>query len=234
MNWRLIFKDPTVRVKGTHYREFKEHLAEEGGHQCVYCAISEAQFGGIWNFHVEHYRPKSQFQALIHSLPNLYYACAICNVFKGDDWPNEPLVDLSIHCYPEPSTIDYSTLFKLREDSGVLEGLTPASRYVVERIYLNRPQLVMERRGAILRDRVKAHVEFARRQFLPIKKVLLSGETSPSKTKLTQAWLNYSEALRSAQDALDRSQTARPYNKADVSRKQIKGSRKGVRKTARK
>jgi 5-methylcytosine-specific restriction endonuclease McrA len=105
MNWRRIPKEKTVQPKKGRYSDWKEILAEEGFNQCVYCAIPDACFGGIRNFHVEHYRPKSKFEKLENDIKNLFYACAICNTFKGDDWPGEPEKDFFAPCYPDPSLI---------------------------------------------------------------------------------------------------------------------------------
>ena len=64
MNWIIIVKDPERLPRRGNYRnqEWKQQLAEKGHNQCVYCAIHENIMGGIRNFHVEHYRPKSIFK----------------------------------------------------------------------------------------------------------------------------------------------------------------------------
>ncbi len=147
MSWFRIEKENTKQPAKGSYKDWKEILAVEGGHQCVYCAVSERSFGGIRNFHVEHYRPKSfkRFETLTNDIRNLYYACPICNTFKGDDWPNDPSDDLAEECYAEPSAIDYTYLFMLTTTSEIT-GKNVAARYMVEKLYLNRPQLIMERR----------------------------------------------------------------------------------------
>ena len=60
MEWFKIFKENSVQPKTGKYSDWKEIIADECKHQCVYCALSESRFGGIRNFHVEHYRPKSK------------------------------------------------------------------------------------------------------------------------------------------------------------------------------
>lgn len=101
------------------YSDWKPILAEEGFHQCVYCALPDATFGER-NFHVEHYKPKSRakFKHLENDIRNLFYACPACNVFKSDSWPRAPKKDHSVEAYPDPSKCDYCELFKLDEASG--------------------------------------------------------------------------------------------------------------------
>src|SRR5688500_18636223 len=104
-----IPKEKTPPPESGTYQDWKALLADEGAHQCVYCAITEASFGGIRNFHVEHFRPKSLFQDLVNAFKNLFYACAICNVFKGDDW-KEPCGEQHHMGYLDPSVVDYSDI----------------------------------------------------------------------------------------------------------------------------
>ena len=104
MNWKLVNKDPTTQPKRGTYSDWKEQIAQECYNQCVYCSIHESQFGGINNFHIDHFRPKSIFKNLENDICNLFYSCPICNRFKSDDWPNEPNLDTI--SYPDPSNID--------------------------------------------------------------------------------------------------------------------------------
>lgn len=123
-------------------------IADHCGGQCIYCAISEARFGGIRNFHVEHFRPKVKFPKLENDISNLYLACAICNVLKCDDWPCDPAIDHSLAAYPDPSAADYNLLLTVSPTTYELNSATIAGKYVIERILLNRAQLIVERRLA--------------------------------------------------------------------------------------
>jgi hypothetical protein len=145
MTWKKPATSRRQPLSGT-YSEWKPQIAVACFNQCVYCAISESSYGGLDNFHVEHYRPKSKFDELELKIENLYLACAICNRFKSDDWPNEPKEDHSCVGYPDPALCDYNNLFAIDPDKFTLAGAHVASRYVIERLYLNRPQLIRERR----------------------------------------------------------------------------------------
>jgi uncharacterized coiled-coil protein SlyX len=106
------------------------------------------------NFHIDHFRPKSRpgFEHLRDNIHNLFLSCAPCNRFKHDDWPGEPLPDHSASAYPDPSEHDYNNLFDVCPTSNTVQGRHVASQYVVERLYLNRPQLIRERRLSRLEE----------------------------------------------------------------------------------
>jgi hypothetical protein len=149
MEWKRIPKENSRQPEEGTYSDWKPLLAEEGFHQCVYCAIPEPQFGGIRNFHIEHYKPKSrrEFEHLINDIRNLFYACAICNTFKGADWPSDPVHNFSNPSYPDPGNTCYEEIFS-REEGGLIRGRYTAAVYMIEKLYLNRPQLLLERRIA--------------------------------------------------------------------------------------
>lgn len=159
MNWKKINKDPQKQPTNGTYSDWKPLLASEGFNQCVYCAIHENSMGGIRNFHIEHYRPKSKFADKENDYCNLFYSCPICNTFKSNDWPNEPVVDNSIAAYPNPSEVDYNTLFNIDIHKGLIDGKNIAAKYIQQKIFLNRPQLITERRIYFLFRRGTEEIE---------------------------------------------------------------------------
>jgi len=146
MYWFKIDKASTTIPQSGTYHEWKPLLAKEAKNQCVYCAIHEGSFGGERNFHVEHFKPKSRFRSHINNYYNLFYACAICNTFKGDEWPGTPGHNLSQIGFINPSVVDYSRIFQSNATSSRLVSRHKAARYMIEQLYLNRPQLILERR----------------------------------------------------------------------------------------
>lgn len=156
MNWKKIHKDKSKQPSEGIYSDWKELIAEECYYQCIYCSIHEAQFGGIDHYHIEHYKPKSipKFKDLENDILNLFYACPICNRFKSNDWPNDA-EDLNTICYPSPSEYNYGDLFNIDTNNYNLIGKYKSSCYLVERLFLNRSQLIYERREQILKDREK-------------------------------------------------------------------------------
>lgn len=156
MEWKRIPKEKTsIPNHGSKYSDWKSEIAEEGFHQCVYCAISENAFGGIRNFHIEHYRPKSKRKDLENEFSNLFYACSICNSFKSDDWPAEPNSDMSNIAYPNPSKINYNDILDV-DTSCLVNGKNVSAKYIVERLYLNRPQLILERKQNLIFSTIKS------------------------------------------------------------------------------
>jgi len=150
MNWVLVHKSKTDQPATGGYSDWKQQIASECFFQCVYCAIHESQFGGTINYHIDHFRPYSKFESLANDILNLFYACPICNRFKSDDWPGEPHLDQV--SYPDPSKIDYNTLFDF-DDRFNLLGLYVSARYIINRLFLNRGQLIFERRETSLRSK---------------------------------------------------------------------------------
>lgn len=150
MDWKLVIKDKKTQPTNGTYSDWKQQIAEECFFQCVYCAIHESQFGGTVNYHIDHFRPVSKFAALINDICNLFYSCPICNRFKSNDWPAEP--ELSTVSYPDPSATDYNTLFTIEADYNLV-GIHVSSNYLIHRLFLNRAQLIFERREATLRKK---------------------------------------------------------------------------------
>lgn len=202
MKWFRIEKDGTKRPSSGTYREWKPVLREEGKKQCVYCALAEARFGGERNFHVEHYRPKKHFVNLIHELSNLFYACSICNSFKGSDWPREPTEDLCEAFYPDPSAVDYSEFLEIQDNYHVTSKVR-AGAYLIERIYLNRPQLLLARETDALLQELR---QLSERVGLIIRRV-------HGKKAATAG-----EALLEVVRILDKLSSTPPYEPADVRR----------------
>jgi hypothetical protein len=207
MRWRRIEKVGKRRPKTGTYKDWKPLLAAEGGHQCVYCALPSARFGGIRNFHVEHYKPKSRFIRLTNSYPNLFYACAICNCFKGDDWPCEPSDDHSVCAYPNPSKVNIGHIVEYSKATGQIRGIHPAAKYLVEQLYLNRPQLLMERRAAELDRSMSEFLAFAEKAEPLLKK----RNELELLAELLRAAISTAKDYRSFAQAI-------PYEREDVSR----------------
>ncbi|MBK7862486.1 MAG: hypothetical protein IPJ65_28540 [Archangiaceae bacterium] len=170
----------------------------------MYCCIHEAGFGGYRNFHVEHLRPKSRFRSQENKYSNLFYACAVCNALKGNDWPKAKELVPDVVCYPDPSVVNYATLFSADGDSSV-SGTTLAGKYLVEKLYLNRPQLLMERRHT----RVLAELE---QEMSEIDSVIESepGDVAALKALITE----FTATTR----LLAGQREVRPYLPADVDR----------------
>lgn len=115
-------------------REQLDALRARFDFACAYCGTTETSVGAPLT--VDHFHPTSRGGADDQS--NWIYSCAACNTFKAAYWstvPDEGLLhplhdDVSLH---------------IEERSGVLVGLTPRGERHIERLHLNREQLVAQR-----------------------------------------------------------------------------------------
>lgn len=217
MIWRRVEKELGSKPnKGDKYSDWKEFLAEEGFFQCVYCAINENNFGGMRNFHVEHYRPKSieRFKKLENDLTNLFYACSICNCFKGSHWEEEPDEDFNNFAFPDPSKVDYSTLFEIDFEKGIISPKTNTSTFLIHRLFLNRPQLILERQnfnlsrelGSILKETEK-------------KENRLFELASEGDKQALELIRKSKQIIQNILQLLNVESSIRPYSESDIKRK---------------
>lgn len=190
MNWKLIDRNKRVQNKGV-YSEWKQQISDDCYNQCVYCSIHEMPWGGIDHYHIDHFRPQSEFRDLVNTISNLYHACPICNKFKSNDWKNEP-DDLNRICYPDPSDHNYSDLFEINTSNYTLEGKYTASNYLINRLYLNRPQLVYERREYFLNLRYKSLIQETEKLILECGDNELKNETLKTIIRISQFMLTRS------------------------------------------
>lgn len=120
--------------------EDRRAIREAYGYCCGYCSVSESDIGG--KLQIDHYRPATKGGE--DNLNNLVYACAHCNRFKGNYWPDEsdPQSLYLLH----PVEDDPSPHLQITA-SGRMEGLTPRGWFHIRRLHLNRPQLVVWRQN---------------------------------------------------------------------------------------
>jgi hypothetical protein len=155
---------------------------------CILFNTRNALGGGIDHYHIDHFRPQSKFEDLVNEITNLYHCCPICNKFKSNDWKNEPN-DLNTICYPDPSDYNYTELFYLDTNKFTLEGKYLASSYLINRLYLNRPQLVYERREIFLNLRYKLLIKETEKLILECDDNELKNETIKIIIRITQFML---------------------------------------------
>ena len=204
MRWPNVVGKSRVQPTKGDWHDWKQEIADHCGGHCIYCAISEARFGGVRNFHIEHYRPKKKFPKLENDIRNLYLACAICNVLKCDDWPSDPLADHSVTAYPDPSLADYNQLFDISIATYEVHSPTVAGKYLIERLLLNRGQLTLERRFAAILGRLAGFQSWV----------------DPFLNEMTVTELQSTARILSAVASVQRSALteARPYRDADTKR----------------
>ena len=209
MRWKRVAVERAQPANGK-YSDWKTGIANDCFQQCVYCAISESAYGGIDNFHIDHLKPRSRFQDLEHIITNLFLACAICNRFKSDDWPADHSTDHSHPSYPDPSAYDYNDLFEIDLNTYAVSGQFPATKYLTEKLYLNRPQLLLERRSSFLNERL-GKLEESIPPLLTLLKDVDFAEANELLRRLLIGMVELNKLKREAD-------TARPYEREDVRR----------------
>lgn len=117
----------------------REALRRRFGFRCGYCSVSETDAGA--ELTVDHYQPRSQGGS--DDPDNWVYSCHACNEFKADWW--QPA---SRHRVLHPER-DERARHLSEGDDGMLRPLTDTGAFHIERLRLNRDQLVafrMERK----------------------------------------------------------------------------------------
>src|SRR5437870_9904120 len=110
----------------------RETLRRRFQFRCAYCRVSERDAGA--ELTVDHFQPRSQ--GGLHEPENWVYCCHACNEFKGDCWqPNSPRRIL----HP---LRDEMARHMVEKEDGTLEALSATGTFHIERLHLNRRQLV--------------------------------------------------------------------------------------------
>jgi hypothetical protein len=111
-------------------------LRERYRFRCGYCGTTEVDAGG--ELTVDHFQPRSMGGA--DTPDNWVYACITCNDHKGDYWQPHSAQRI---LHPERDPI----VEHIREgEDGEWIPLTEMGRFHLNRLRLNRPQLVAQRR----------------------------------------------------------------------------------------
>ncbi len=120
--------------------ELRQQVRERARFACEYCGVSEMDAGG--ELTLDHFQPQGKGGG--DELENLVYCCARCNWHKSDYWPVQPAESWLWNPRREP----FARHFLVRS-SGVLQALTPVGVFTLQRLQLNRAQLVARRRRAV-------------------------------------------------------------------------------------
>jgi len=115
----------------------RERARERFSSRCGYCGVDDVAVGATLT--IDHHHPR--WRGGSDDDENLVYACPRCNEHKGpywhdDDPPHIPLL--------HPGRDDL-TLHLRGGDDGRLVGLTPGGAFFIEKLRLNRAQLVAHR-----------------------------------------------------------------------------------------
>jgi hypothetical protein len=116
--------------------DIRQQVRQRAGCACEFCGVTEESAAS--ELTIDHYQPQAKGGS--DDLENLVYSCPKCNNFKSDYWPVD---DQPALWNPR---VDPATLHFIEAEDGLLYPLTATGRLTVERLRLNRPQLVNNRR----------------------------------------------------------------------------------------
>jgi len=109
------------------------------GGRCGYCGVSETAVGG--ELEIDHFHPAAAGGS--DDDENLVYACTACNRFKGEYAPASGAPETLRLLHPKR---DHPEAHIFEMVQGRLSGLTARGWFHIQRLHLNRIQLV-EMRG---------------------------------------------------------------------------------------
>lgn len=110
------------------YRSYKPHLQERFRRKCVYCRTSDG-VKGYEGFGVDHYLPRSSHPDLEVVWSNLFYACNVCNTWKGESVSTPELY--------LPNPCEHRMADHLQYEDGGIETYTPQGEWLAELLHLD-------------------------------------------------------------------------------------------------
>lgn len=121
----------------------RERVAAQARGRCGYCLTAEAITGAP--LVIDHLIPEALGGATV--LENLWLACSQCNLHKGDRIvARDPLTETWVRLF-DPRRHVWSEHFRWSPAGDEIIGVTPVGRTTVQALRLNRPLLVVARRG---------------------------------------------------------------------------------------
>lgn len=121
------------------YGAFRDHVRKDFRETCAYCLLAELFAAGEENFELDHFQPQKRFPALVNDFYNLRWACHPCNRIKWAKWPPDALAAQG-QTFVDFCADDFATHF-IENDDGSWTGLTPAAKYTIDQLRLNRRHL---------------------------------------------------------------------------------------------
>lgn len=148
-----------------------ETVRERYGRICGYCGVSEVAVGG--ELTIDHYQPRTAGGS--DDLENLVYACARCNLYKGDFWPTD--LDLAYgRRVLHPRLDDVSLHLVEDRETGHLRGVTPSGVFHIALLRLNRPQLVAHRLARRLQETLEEKIRLLEQQNTELTRTIAAQE----------------------------------------------------------
>ena len=164
-----------------NYRSFKADLASDFNRRCGYTDCSDLWFGGSGTFHIDHFKPHTQYPKIKTAYSNLVYSCSYVNIAKSDiDNPS----------FIDPCDHDYNKHFN-RNSNGSIVPISSEARimYHTLKLYLLRYQIIWMLDEIHKRMQMMSEIN-EKNPSLKAKELL---------AELVKHWIRYMEYLRSNQ-----------------------------------
>ena len=117
--------------------QWREQAREQYACCCAYCGVHETDVGATLT--IDHHQPRRHGGAGDNE--NIVYCCPRCNEHKGAYWHEVHAPHIRL-LHPLDDDL---TAHLLEQQSGQLIGRTPEGAFYIDRLRLNRPQLIEHR-----------------------------------------------------------------------------------------
>ena len=184
--FRLVAPKRTYNKDYKNYRSYKPHLAKDFNECCGYTNCHHSWFGGISNFHIDHFKSKVKYPDLETEYSNLVYACSFTNIAKSDD--DSPL-------YLDPCDVDFNFHFERDKFGNIYpKAYSESAEYMHKKL-----KLYLRRYGLIWT------LEFLSQKWIALKKILsnldiedltLKAEIEDLKKEVANEFMEYFVYLR--------------------------------------
>lgn len=160
---RLNYKKTRDDTYYADYKKYYDEISDDCQNRCVYCDVLTKEVGGE-GMQLDHFRPQKYFPQLASDPTNLVLACAKCNQLKSDWWPEKTGTDMGgKHGFVDPFLNTFRDYFDVNE-SGIVVGKLPPSKYVIDLLSINRPTRSGIRRARIVISRAITLMDEVERQ----------------------------------------------------------------------
>ncbi len=132
--------------------------------KCGYCSVHEEETGS--ELEIDHFKPRSVGGT--NELSNLVYSCTTCNRFKSNFWPTDKS-STNTERLLHPKQDSFAAHIR-EEDNGYLTPLTKTGSYHLQRLRLNRKQLVRLRRARLENITLRQDLEAAQQEKIRVQK----------------------------------------------------------------
>ena len=143
----------------------RERIRQRYGYSCGYCGVHESEVGATLT--VDHYQPT--VYGGTNDDENLVYCCHRCNEHKGAYWHEVQIPYIRL-LHPLEDNL---TLHLREQQDSQLIGETPEGTFYIQRLRLNRPQLIEHRRRKHADEKRQNEIKVLRQQIHNLQQELV-------------------------------------------------------------